>query len=172
MAKDKVQRFRIYVIYGQYGFAFSSGMYLLARRIAKEFPDSYVTTHSWKYPGEVVNDWRAMPVGVYKPILIGYSLGANEIPRIAYGIKQQIPLAVMYDPSIYGERTDPFPPHVKRALLYHNVGETGYGHLIMESPQIERTDVNTSHLLVCYRNDLHDKTIAAIKAEAEASSSP
>lgn len=155
---SSTMRPRIYVLYGQYGLPFSIGMFQLSRRAAAL--GCTVTTHSHSDGQAIVDDWRRTKPPV--TILIGYSLGANAIPRIAYAIYSEVALAVMYDPSIYGERVNPFPPTIKRALLYHNTGPYGYGHLIVEGPQVERTDVATSHLAVCFREDLHQKTLAAI----------
>lgn len=153
-------RARIYVLYGQGGFMTSVGMWRLSRRIAAAWPTSYVTTHSWKYPGAIVNDRRALPQGTYKKIIvIGYSLGANSVTNI--GQYMLIDLAVAYDPSQLGQVIQP-SGNIKHMLLYHNTGTVGPGHLIFTGPQVERVDVNTSHLAVCYNEELHQKTLAAI----------
>ncbi len=155
-------RARIYVLYGQGGFIWSIGMWRLAKRIAAAWPTSYVTTHSWKYPGAIVNDRRALPPGVYrKVIVIGYSLGANSVTNI--GQYMLIDLAVCYDPSQLGQVIQP-TGNIRKMLLYHNVGSVGPGHLIFTGPQVERIDIDTSHLAVCFNETLHKRTLAAIGA--------
>ncbi len=155
-------RARIYVLYGQGGFWTSIGMWRLSRRIAAKWPTSRVTTHSWAYPRAIVDDRRAQPAGVFKKtIVIGYSLGANTITNIGQFI--QIDLAVAYDPSLYGQIIQP-GANIKRLLLYHNVGIFGAGHLVFTGPQVERVDIDTTHLAVCFSEALHQRTLAAIEA--------
>ncbi len=153
-------RARIYVLYGQGGFLWSIGMWRLAKRIAAQWPTSYVTTHSWKYPRAIVDDRRSLPPGVYKKtILIGYSLGANSVTNIAQYIMAD--LAVCYDPSQFGQVIQP-TGNIKKLLLYHNTGTVGPGHLIFTGPMVQRVDVDTTHLAVCFSEALHARTLAEI----------
>ena len=154
------ERARIYVLYGQGGWITSIGMWQLAKRIAAAHPDSYVTTHSWKYPGTIIDDHRSLPKGVYsKTIVIGYSLGANSVTNI--GQYMLMDLAVCYDPSQFGQIIAP-TSNIKKMLLYHNTGTVGPGHLIFYGPMVEQIDINTTHLDVCYNEGLHRRTLTAI----------
>ncbi|HYT42826.1 MAG TPA: hypothetical protein VEP90_10790 [Methylomirabilota bacterium] len=152
---------RFYVIYGQGGFITSIGMANLASRIAKLYPLSKVTTHSWKYPAQIVDDIKTQSVST-KIILIGYSLGANAVTWISNSLGRTIDLAVCYDPSVLSEVKNP-NLNVKRLLLYHNEDWEPIGHAIMTGPQVEKTDIFMWHLAVCYNEGLHQKTLEAIK---------
>ena len=158
---------RIYVIYGQGGVATSMGMRSLANRIQSAHPTSKVSTHNWDDYDAIMMDMMAQPKGV-PIILVGYSLGANDVPYIASRCpKIPISLGVCYDPSIYGIKVDPTPASIKRLLLYHNEGTTGYGHLIIEGPMVERIDVSTWHIFVDFKEVLHQKTLYAIGKELQ-----
>lgn len=152
---------RVYVIYGQGGYLTSMGMSTLAGRIAKQFPKSIVTKHGWNDPNLIINDIHLQNAKI--PIaVIGYSLGANDVPIIGAGVhERKIALGVCYDPSQLGMIVQP-KPNIERLLLYHNVGTTGPGHEIYTGPQVERTDINSWHLAVCYNETLHLKTLAAL----------
>jgi len=150
-------------MYGQFGWITSIGMANLANRIASLYPDCPVTTHSWKYPSEITIDITKLNSNSKVPvILIGYSLGANSITIAASTLKREIALGVCYDPSVLGEVRQP-TPNIKRLLLYHNISNEPWGHLILTGPQVERTNLSTWHLAVCFNEGLHRRTLAAIK---------
>lgn len=153
---------RIYIMYGQGGYLTSIGMSRLASLLAKLHPNVPVTTHSWKYPGLIVNDiHRLNPTTAI--ILVGYSLGANSVTNVSNAIyPREVALAVCYDPSVLGVVQHP-RENVKRLLLYHNVDNEPEGHAILRGPQVERTDVSLWHLAICYNEALHQKTELAIK---------
>ena len=160
---QKMKRARIYVISGQFAWLGSSlGMLRLAQRIRASFPGSLTTTHGWKSPDEIAMDIMARGRDVPK-IIIGYSLGANDVPFIASRMQRtEIALGVCYDPSQYGIMVKPTPQNIKRLLLYHNTGTVGFGHALFEGPNVERTDVDTNHLAICYNESLHQKTMYAV----------
>jgi hypothetical protein len=153
---------RIFVIYGQGGILTSFGMSLLAGRIAKAWPKSTVTTHTWK-PSIVDIVPIIKDISMLEPIvLIGYSLGANAVDWVAAAVPTRpIALSVAYDPSVLSIVTQP-GKNVKRLLLYHNIDIEPEGHAIYTGPQVERTDVSMPHLAICYSETLHQKTLAAI----------
>jgi len=153
---------RIYVIYGQ-GDAFTSGgMVQLAARIQKEWPLASVTEHVWRTGiAAIVPDVMRLPKdqGV---ILIGYSLGANDVTMIANRVgSREIDLAVCYDPSQAGVVEQP-GGNIKRLLLYHNVSAEPIGHAVFAGSMVERIEIQTSHLSVDYDEALHQKTLEAI----------
>ncbi len=131
---------RFYVIYGQGGFITSIGMSMLASRIAKLYPNSKVTEHSWKYPTQIADDIKVQSLST-KIMLIGYSLGANSVTWVSNSVGRTIDLAVCYDPSVLSIVKDP-NSNVKRLLLYHNQDFEPLGHAIMTGPQVERTDIS------------------------------
>lgn len=141
----------VHVIYGQGGVVTSYGMYQLSKRIAALSPRLNVTTHNW-YEHLYLSDAPS--------ILVGYSLGANSVTwNAANG--QPISLAVCYDPSVLGIAVAP-KENIKRLLLYHNTSIEPLGHLRFMGPQVETTETHTSHLLVCYNERLHLKTLNEI----------
>ena len=153
---------RIYVIYGQ-GDAFTSGgMVQLAARLRGQWPKAKVTEHVWRTGiAAIVPDIKAQALDE-KIILIGYSLGANDVTMIGNRIgARSVDLAVCYDPSVKGIVEQP-GANIKRLLLYHNVSAEPIGHAIFKGPQVERSDIATSHLAVDYNEQLHQETIAAV----------
>jgi hypothetical protein len=153
---------RIYVIYGQGGILTSYGMSQLAGRISAKWPRAKVTTHVWKTSiVEIAPDIQRLPV--FEPaVLIGYSLGANAVDWISDKVPgRQIALSVAYDPSVLSIVTQP-GPNVKRLLLYHNTNAEPEGHAIFDGKQVERTEIAMPHLSVCYSEQLHAMTLAAV----------
>jgi len=154
---------RIYVIYGQ-GDAFTSGgMVQLASRIRQEWwPKANVTEHVWRTGiAAIVPDIMRLPQD-QAVILIGYSLGANDVTMIGNRVMpRMVDLAVCYDPSVAGVVEQP-GPNIKRLLLYHNLSPEPIGHAIFAGSMVERSDIQTSHLAVDYDEALHQKTLAAI----------
>ncbi len=134
----------------------------LASRIAAKWPHAVVTEHSWGTGiVEIVPLIRKLSANT-PVILIGYSLGANDVPMIANGVPtREIALAVCYDPSQAGVVQQP-GPNIKRLLLYHNVSAEPIGHAVFTGPMVERTELHTTHLAVDYLDALHEKTMAAI----------
>ena len=153
---------RIYVIYGQ-GDAFTSGgMVQLASRIAKQWPKAKVTEHVFRTGiVEIVPDIKAQALDE-TIILIGYSLGANDVTMIANRIGHRtVDLAVCYDPSVKGVVEQP-GANIKRLLLYHNSDPEPIGHAIFKGSMVERFDISMPHLSIDYSEPLHEKTLAAI----------
>ena len=154
---------RIYVIYGQ-GDAFTSrGMVQLAARIRSQWPKAKVTEHVWRTGiAVIVPDIKAQALDE-RIILIGYSLGANDVTMIANRVgHRSIDLAVCYDPSVMGQVEQP-GANVKRLLLYHNSGNPDVvGHAIFQGAMVERTEISEAHLSVDNDEKLHQQTMAAI----------
>lgn len=143
---------RCFVVYGQGGFITSMGMYALATRIRALSPKLLVTTHDW---------YEHLDLPAEPSILIGYSLGANSVTwNAANG--RPVKLAVCYDPSALGIIVQP-RHNIEKLLLYHNNSFEPIGHLRFQGPQVETTEVHTSHLFVCYDEELHQKTLAAVR---------
>src|SRR5258708_3306770 len=94
---------RVYVIYGQGDALTSGGMVKLAARLRQQWPKAQVTEHVWRTGiAAIVPDIRKLPKD-QPVILIGYSLGANDVTMIANRIgSRAIELAVCYDPSVKG----------------------------------------------------------------------
>lgn len=143
---------RVFVLYGQGGIVTSFGMHKLADRLKALSPKLQVTTHSW---------YEHLMLPKDPCILIGYSLGANAVTwNAARG--NPVTLGVCYDPSILSLVVEP-KANIKRLLLFHNTSIEPWGHAVFSGPQVEKTETTTSHLLVCYNEVLHQKTLAAVK---------
>lgn len=151
---------RVYVIYGQGGIVTSFGMYLLSQRIQKSWPTALVSTHSWDDPQSIAQDMAALRART-PIILVGYSLGANCVTWAAAYYRGSIDLAVCYDPSVLSIVTNP-GTNIKRLLLYHNNDIEPEGHAVFKGPQVEITQISMAHLAICYSEQLHQKTLAAI----------
>lgn len=151
---------RVHVIYGQGGFVTSVGMYLLAKRIRAKYPKAVVTTWNWYDDNLIVADIVKNPDP--KTMLIGYSLGANCTTWVTDRLgRKTFPLVVCYDPSRLSLVVQP-DINIKRLLLYHNNGIEPEGHAMLTGPMVERYEINKLHLLICFDQFLHDRTMDAI----------
>jgi dienelactone hydrolase len=150
---------RVFVMYGQGGILTSPGMLQLANRLKL---DATVTTHNWDDYNRVAADIRRLPATT-PVVLIGFSLGAGSITRVASAVpKRRIALAVAYDPSIW----DRFPAagkNIQRLLLYRNGGFDLWGHARIPGAMVETTEIVMFHLAVQFDERLHAMTLAAVR---------
>jgi len=157
---------RIYVLYGQYGWTTSSGMYYLAQSLAKY---GEVSVHHWD-DRTIVQDAKRQSG---KVVIIGYSLGANSTVAIANKLPR-VDLIVAYDPSrlsplaheTNGEFTQHVKPSVRRAICFYNPYAWYFGGARLEGSQVELFAIDNFHLTVAVDRRLHDITEEAVKQVA------
>jgi pimeloyl-ACP methyl ester carboxylesterase len=157
---------RIYVLYGQYGYPTSSGMYALAQTLGRY---GKVTTHYWD-DRTIVSDAKQQSG---KIVIIGYSLGANSAALIANRLPR-VELVVAYDPSRLsplaqpdnGEYTEAVTPNVRRAISFYNPNAWYFGGARLSGPQVEIIPINDYHLAVPADWRLHEITEEAVKKVA------
>jgi hypothetical protein len=163
---------RIYILYGQYGFPTSSGMYGLAQSLGRY---GKVTTHYWD-DRTIVSDARQQSG---KIVIIGYSLGANSAALIAKRLAR-VDLVVAYDPSRLsplakpenGEYTEAVASSVRRAICFYNPNAWYFGGARLVGSQVETVAINDYHLAVPMNWRLHEITEEAVKKVALESSEP
>ena len=108
----------IHLLRGLGGNALSQGMDDFEHVIQSRYPHARVKIWDWNEWHAVVTDMRRQPVGT-PFVLIGYSMGANEVTGIAEtGIP--IVLLVAMDPTLW-DSMSPLLPSVRRAVLFHDV---------------------------------------------------
>jgi hypothetical protein len=157
---------RIYVLYGQYGWTTSSGMYYLAQSLARY---GEVSVHHWD-DRTIVQDAKRQSG---KIVIIGYSLGANSTVAIANKLPR-VDLIVAYDPSrlsplaheTNGEFTQHVKPSVRRAICFYNPYAWYFGGARLEGSQVELFAIDNFHLTVAVDRRLHDITEEAVKQVA------
>lgn len=157
---------RIYVLYGQYGWTTSSGMYYLAQSLARY---GEVSVHHWD-DRTIVQDAKRHSG---KIVIIGYSLGANSTVAIANKLPR-VDLIVAYDPSrlsplaheTNGEFTQHVKPSVRRAICFYNPYAWYFGGARLEGSQVELFAIDNFHLTVAVDQRLHDITEEAVKQVA------
>jgi pimeloyl-ACP methyl ester carboxylesterase len=157
---------RIYVLYGQYGWATSSGMYYLAQSLAQygevsihEWDDRTVVPQARRHSGKVV--------------VIGFSLGANTAVAIANKLPH-VDLLIAYDPSRLsplvdvagGAFTQHVAPTVRRAICFYNPYAWYFGGARLEGSQVELVPIINYHLAVAADQRLHEITEDAVRKVA------
>jgi len=157
---------RIYVLYGQYGWATSSGMYYLAQSLAQygevsihEWDDRTVVPQARRHSGKVV--------------VIGFSLGANTAVAIANKLPH-VDLLIAYDPSRLsplvdvagGAFTQHVAPSVGRAICFYNPYAWYFGGARLEGNQVELVPIINYHLAVAADQRLHEITEDAVRKVA------
>lgn len=144
------------------GYVDSTGMLLLAEDL-KKLPGVTVATYPWSHWSEIGFS------GPGKVALIGYSGGGSRATWLA-AQRGVIDLLVAYDPSPKWQMK-PLRENVKKAICYHNtnpemyvpfIGSLGGGELT-GIENIVTIDIAEQHLLVQANQELHAKTIAAVK---------
>jgi hypothetical protein len=160
---------RIYVVYGQYGWTTSSGMYYLAQSLARygevsihEWDDRTIVPEARRHSGKIV--------------IIGFSLGANTMVAIANKLPH-VDLIVAYDPSRLsplasaadGEFTQHVAPTVRRAICFYNPYAWYFGGARLEGSQVETVLISNYHLAVAVDQRLHEIAEQAVKQVAVAS---
>jgi hypothetical protein len=156
----------IYVLYGQYGWTTSSGMYYLAQSLARY---GEVSVHHWD-DRTIVQDAKRQSG---KIVIIGYSLGANSTVAIANKLPR-VDLIVAYDPSrlspLAHETNGEFTQHVKqsvrRAICFYNPYAWYFGGARLEGSQVELFAIDNFHLTVAVDQRLHNITEEAVKQVA------
>ena len=162
-----MDRARIYILYGQFNVA--GTMPSLLTRLA---PYGQPTGHSWDDPA-VIPDVKQQ---TGKIVLIGYSLGANQLPWIAGHVARSVDQIIGYDPSRQSplchqqgnEWVEPVPHNVKEAFCYYNGDQNGphtwyYGGAKYTGSMVSIHNINESHFWVCSDENLHQMTIDAVK---------
>lgn len=159
----------IWMIDGQGGALTNQGWRAFARRLASL---GYTVSYGWwaRDPGAIVKS--IIEENPIITVLLGYSLGGNATTWVANellsrGIK--VDLLVAYDPTVNAV-IYPLMSNVRRAVCYRQTSHIGtsmfFGRGILlrgaGGPEIDIYNIATDHLLVQYRSDLHERTIAAI----------
>lgn len=149
----------VHVLLGQGGYLFSPGFSNFAERLRSEFP--HATVKVWN-----PHDWRMVAYEVATRegphVLLGYSLGGNAITWASRNIGKDIDLAVLYDPTVNGPMY-PLGDNFKRVLSYRNTLPDLFGTARAEGTNVELTEVAVPHLFVQSSEQLHQKTISAMK---------
>jgi len=154
---------RIYILYGQYWWATSSGMYYLAQSLARH---AEVSVHEWD-DRTVVPEARRHSG---KVVIIGFSLGANTAVAIANKLPH-VDLVVAYDPSrlsplvhaANGEFTQHVAATVRRAICFYNPYAWYFGGARLEGSQVELIPIINYHLAVAVDQRLHEITEEAVR---------
>lgn len=154
---------RGYILSGQYGIF--GTLPQLAERLEKF---GLFTLHNW----QDADVFRSAAVASEKGrvVLIGYSLGANEVAYIASRVGQhKIKLLVAYDPSrlspLASNGEQVCPSNVERAICYYNPYAWPYGGCRLIGEQVNEIRINAwflGHLTVASRSDLHEMTYDAV----------
>jgi hypothetical protein len=157
---------RIYILYGQYWWATSSGMYYLAQSLVRY---GEVSVHEW-------DDRTVVPEAKRhsgKVVIIGFSLGANTAVAIANKLPHA-DLIVAYDPSrlspmvhvANGEFMQQVAPTVRRAICFYNPYAWYFGGARLEGSQVEIIPIVNYHLAVAVDQRLHEITEEAVRKVA------
>jgi pimeloyl-ACP methyl ester carboxylesterase len=162
----------VYVLLGGFagadGYVDSSGMLLLARRIAW-IPYTWVESYNWADWVTAANRIWALPTKDTRVVVIGYSGGGSRATWLANSIlHKKIDLVVTYDPSPAWQMQN-LPPNVKKAITYQNQRrfffDLGGGELT--GPNVERFQIAEEHLAVQLDERLHQITLRAIEELAK-----
>jgi pimeloyl-ACP methyl ester carboxylesterase len=169
---------------GSDGSVTSAGMFQLAKML-RALPGTKVKTYTWEkwaeaYKAILANEGKA------KIVVIGYSGGGSRATWLAnMPSKPRIDLMVNYDPSPKWQMKS-IGSNVKKALCFHNtkpmmwmpgVGALGGGQLVGNAPgfsdrsghgRIESINIAEQHMLVQVDQSLHERTVKAVEALANA----
>ena len=187
-----VESMQVYLLLGGLvgsdGSVTSAGMFQLAKML-RALPGTKVKTYTWEkwaeaYKAILANEGKA------KIVVIGYSGGGSRATWLAnMPSKPQIDLMVNYDPSPKWQMKS-IGSNVKKALCFHNtkpmmwmpgVGALGGGQLVGNAPgfsdrsghgRIESINIAEQHMLVQVDQSLHERTVKAVEALANANSGP
>jgi hypothetical protein len=166
MSNYQVQTF---ILLGQGGSWTSGGMLALQKPLSQFGP---VTVSAWDDRG-MISRYLNSHVGVGRVALIGYSLGANQIPYIMQQTIRRVQLAVGYDASRMSPLTtirDGIPSqqitNVDRAICYYNPSTWFFGGARWIGQNVETVQVSATHLGIQYQSELHEHTINAVREVA------
>lgn len=162
----------VYVLLGGFagadGYVDSSGMLVLARRIAW-IPHTWVECYNWADWVTAANRIWALPSKDTRVAVIGYSGGGSRATWLANSILHKtIDLVVTYDPSPAWQMQN-LPPNVKTAITYQNQRRFyfGLGGGELTGPKVERFQIEEPHLAVQIDERLHKITLHAIEELAK-----
>jgi hypothetical protein len=149
---------------GADGFVDSTGMLLLARRIAW-IPHTWVEIYNWADWVTAANRLWALPSEDTRVVVLGYSGGGSRATWLANGVPHKtIDLIVTYDPSPTWQMQN-LPPNVKKAIAYQNqrrfLFSLGGGELT--GPNVDRYQITEPHAAVQFDERLHQITLQSIE---------
>jgi hypothetical protein len=165
---------RIYVLSGQFGRLISAGMLSLIPRLK---PYGEVSFHGFR-DNSVIEGVLRSPKE-QKIIIIGYSLGANQLGWISkwtFG-EREIDLGVAYDPSRQSPlvhrsatgRAVQLAPNFKRLVVYYNPSAWWLGGSTYDGSNVEEIVIREPHALVQLDQSLHRRTVEYVRQTVEAS---
>ncbi|HEY7245672.1 MAG TPA: hypothetical protein VH678_17510 [Xanthobacteraceae bacterium] len=167
----------VYILLGGFagadGYMDSSGLLLLARRIAW-IPSTWVETYNWADWVTAANRIWALPSEDTRVVVIGYSGGGSRATWLANSIlHKRIDLIVTYDPSPSWQMQN-LPPNVKKAITYQNQRRffLGLGGGELTGPNVQRFQITEPHLAVQFDERLHQITLQAIEDIAKQQPAP
>lgn len=142
------------------GTVFSRGMAALSNRL-NQLKDTKSTYHYWSSYRSVERAINALPEGT-KTAVIGFSGGGSRLTFIS----AKADLAVGYDPSPAGEIRG--VRNYQRVLCYYNVAPNylaliRLGGGLYVGVNVEVTRIQNDHWKVQYMEELHVKTMNAVR---------
>jgi hypothetical protein len=158
---------RIYVLSGQFGRLISAGMLSLVPRLR---PYGEVSFHGFR-DNSVIEGILRTPKE-RKVIVIGYSLGANQLGWIGQWThdEREIDLGIGYDAS----RQSPLARNgiqvvkgYKRLVCYWNPSAWWLGGARLDAPNVEVVTIRNLHALVQLDQNLHRRTVEYVKQTVE-----
>jgi hypothetical protein len=159
-----MRKTRVYVLLGQGGVLFSSGMVALADRI-RTLGNTSVSTHTWDDVQAIADSIQALSPE-WAVALIGKSLGANSTTLIAAALpKDAIDLIVSYDASrFFSTQLAPIGSNVERTISFWNPYAWPFGGARITGHNVEEHQINRFHITLDSDPDLTNLTLAAVKA--------
>lgn len=141
---------RIFILMGQGGWLTSSGMNLTATALR---PHGEVTIHSWNDPG-VLPDIQLNATLGRTIVVIGYSLGANQLGWLSKYVKRDMALGIAIDPSKQSpivERHESgdyvqYAPRFRRLVCFYHPQAWIFGGSRYEGDNVENIPVSGTHL--------------------------
>lgn len=162
-----MKQIRAFVIMGQYGHLFSSGMVTLNKQI-NAMDGVWSTLHTW---GDYSGIQQAIQVSKGANTIfgfVGFSLGAGTAAELSRRLTENIHLIVGYDPSRLSPTAvngiEYIPASVNRAVCYWNPGAWYVGGASYDRAKgntkthLSNVRINDWHLAVASREDLHERT--------------
>ncbi len=156
---------RIYVLSGWFGRTASPGMNALATSLNIYGRTSF---HGWRDPTVIRQINRCMD----KVVVIGFSLGANQLGWYNDHVERRIELGIAYDPSkqsplVTRNAAGEYVQHVElydKLVCYYHPQAWHYGGSKFEGPGVVTVTVNGPHLTMQFNNALHQRTIEEVRA--------
>lgn len=150
---------------GQGGILTSAGMHVLANSLA---PYGAVTVHSWNDVGLLADISESLALN-QTVIVIGYSLGANQLGWISRYIKKKIKLGVAIDPSkqsplvesAEGGYVQSAPMYEKLVCFYHPQAWI-FGGAKYVGENVELVPITGTHLGFQFDAGIYNKIIKEV----------